>query len=106
MTATSRYIETEFQKGQAARRKAFNSEKLAIVSHIGTLMQVHSNMLAIEASIKVIAQADPEVDKAWADDALKGLADVISDMAWNLKNLEDKVAEPAPHESLEITGRV
>ena len=73
---------------------------------IGTLKRVHDNMVAVEASIKAIAQADPDADEAWADDALKGLADVISDMAWNLKNMEEKVAEPHPHETLEQTGRV
>ena len=73
---------------------------------IGILRGIHGNMVAVEASIKAIAQADPDADEAWADDALRGLADVISDMAWNLKNMEDKVAEPAPYESLEQTGRV
>ena len=73
---------------------------------IATLKRVHGNMLAVEQSIKAIAQADPDADEAWADDALKGLNDVISDMHWNLKNMEDKVAEPAPHENEYVTGRV
>ena len=86
-------------------REIPRNEREQIEGRIGTLKQVHGNMVAVEASIKAIAQADPDADEAWADDALKGLADVISDMAWNLKNMEDKVAEPAPHESLEQTGR-
>ena len=83
----------DFEKDQKERR-------------IGTLNRIIGGMEAMQASIKAIAQSDPDADRAWADDALKGLADVISDMHWNLKNLEDQVGEPAPHESEYTTGRL
>ena len=73
---------------------------------IGTLCKVRDNMILVEASIKAIGHADPDAEEAWTDDALKGLTDVIHDMAWNLKLMEDSVAEPHPHETLEQTGRV
>ena len=98
---TSPYLQRESDR--IAALSAF--ERREIDRRIGTLRKVRDNMMLVEASIKAIGHADPDAEEAWTDDALKGLADVISDMAWNLKNMEDKVAEPHPHETLEQTGR-
>ena len=98
-------LEAEAQAVDARRKTMTRYERDQIDRRAGKLMNVIGMATSLDGLIKAIAHGDPEAEAAWTDDALKGLADVLSDMKWNLKILTDKVAEPAPYESEYVTGR-
>lgn len=64
-----------------------------------------NEIAALESKLREIARDCPESVHI-ANDMLAGLKDLWSEAAFEISDLRDKVAEPAPYESLEVTGRV